>query len=311
VEGILQNVAFMPGQRVEAGELLLEIEPDQYRAALASAQAGLAQAEAVAGNAQRTLERNTALARQQSVSRAVLDDTQAAAEIAAADVAAARARLNVAELNLSYTRIEAPVAGEIGRVLFTRGNVVSPSSGTLARIVQLDPIRVVFSVSEAEMVTFRQQEGVNGPLDPRTLRLSLRLPNGTTYEQTGQVEYMASEVNPQTGTVPVRTIFANPGRVLVPNQSVNLSVLEETGVELPVVPQSAVLQDREGRFVFVVNTDNTVAMRRIVTSERVQSGWAVTEGLAGGERVVVQGTQRLSDGAEVAPVEGQPLGTQP
>src|SRR5690606_13106209 len=125
--------------------------------------------------------------------------------------------------------------------------------------------------------------------------------NGTVYQQPGRIEYMASEVDPQTATVAVRSIFPNPNRILVPNQTVILTIQEEAGPEQAVVPQTAVLQDQEGRFVFVLGADDTVSQRRIVTGERVQNGWAVEQGLDGGERVVVQGTQRLSEGMQVSP----------
>lgn len=307
VQGVLQAVAFQAGQPVAAGDLLFEIEPDRYQAAVESARARVAQAQAARQEAQRTLARNEELAEQQQVSRAVLDEARAAFEIAQADVAAAQAQLRAAELDLSYTRISAPIPGEIGRALVTRGNVVGPESGPLARIVQLHPIRVVFSVAEGMVVTLRQ-EAAGGEVDTGSIRFSLRLPNDTTYEQPGELEYVASEVDPQTGTVAVRTIFPNPDRLLIPNQFVTLLAEDEAVEERPIVPQTAVLQDRQGRFVFVLRDDNSVTQRRIATGARVDNGWAVTEGLEGGEPVVVQGVQRLSEGARVQPAQGQPVG---
>ena len=307
VEGILHTVAFQAGQRVAVGDLLFEIEPDRYQAAVESARAQVAQAEATRHEAQRTLARNEELAEQQQVSQAVLDEARAASEIARADVAAAQAQLRAAELDLSYTRINAPIPGEIGRALVTRGNVVGPESGPLARIVQLDPIRVVFSVTEGMIVSLRQQ-AAGGEVDTGSIAFTLRLPNDTTYERPGELEYVASEVDPQTGTVAVRTTFSNPERLLIPNQFVTLLVEDEAVEELPIVPQTAVLQDRQGRFVFVLRDNNTVTQRRIVTGARVTNGWAVTEGLEGGETVVVQGIQRLTEGARVQPAHGQPIG---
>jgi membrane fusion protein (multidrug efflux system) len=174
--------------------------------------------------------------------------------------------------------------------------------------VKLDPVRVVFSISEGFLVTLRQQEAQGGAIDPATLRLTLRLPNGTDYPERGAIEFVASEVDRQTGTVAVRATFPNPDRLLVPNQFVTLVVGAEEAPRLPVVPQSAVLQDREGRFVYVLGEGNAVAQQRIETGARVESGWAVTQGLSGGEQVVVQGIQRLSDGMVVQPSQGQPVG---
>lgn len=301
VNGALQQVMFEASQHVTEGQPLFQIAPEQYEAALAVAQAGVAQAEAAHNNAQRLLARNRGLTQQQAVSAAAMDEVAAAAEIATANLSAAQAQLQLAELDLSYTRIEAPIAGEIGQPLFTRGNLVGPNSGPLARLVQLDPIRVVFTVAEGELITLRQQSGQAGEIDPDSLTLTLRLPNGTNYGPSGHIEYVANEVDPRTATVAVRATFPNPDQLLVPNQTVILSIQEEAGAEQPVVPQTAVLQDQEGRFVFVLGADDTVTRRPITTGERVRNGWAVQEGLAGGERVVVQGTQRLSEGMQVNP----------
>ncbi len=312
VQGVLGSVAFEAGQMVQAGDLLFEIGPEQYQAAVDSAQAQLSRAEAARQDAQRTLARTQELAERQTAAQAELDQAQAAFDMANADVEVAQAALLTAELDLSYTRIASPTDGRIGRALYTRGNLVGPESGPLARIVQLDPVRIVFSVAEGLIVTLRQQEtNGGGAIDPNALRLTLRLPNDTEYQENGRIEYLESEVDPQTGTVAVRVIFPNPDQLLIPNQFVTLIAGEEEVPNLPVVPQSAVLQDREGRFVFVLSDGNTVSRQRIETGARVENGWAVTEGLSGGEPVVVQGIQRLSEGARVQPTEGQPVGDDP
>lgn len=312
VQGFLRTVDFEAGSMVEEGDLLFEIEPDQYQIAVASAEAQLSRAEAARLAAEQTLARTEELVQRQTVAQATLDDAQAAFDVASADVEVAQAALQAAELNLSYTRIAAPITGRIGRALYTQGNLVGPESGALARIVQLDPIRVVFSVTEGLVTTLRQQEAEGGgAIDPNALDLTLRLPNGTDYEQSGQIEYAENEVNPRTGTVAVRIIFPNPDHLLLPNQFVTLTARERDVPTLPVVPQTAVLQDREGRFVYVLGEDNTVSRRRITTGARVENGWAVTEGLSGGEPVIVQGIQRLSDGMAVQPSEGQPSQGQP
>ncbi|MEO3432262.1 efflux RND transporter periplasmic adaptor subunit [Inquilinus sp. CAU 1745] len=312
VQGFLRTVDFEAGSMVEEGNLLFEIEPDQYQIDVASAEAQLSRAEAARLAAEQTLDRTRELVQRQTVAQATLDDAQAAFDIAGADVEVAQAALRAAELNLSYTRITTPITGRIGRATYTQGNLVGPESGALARVVQLDPIRVVFSVTEGLVTTLRQQE-VEGPgaIDPNALNLTLRLPNGTDYEQSGQIEYIETEVNPRTGTVAVRITFPNPDHLLIPNQYVTLTVRESDVPALPVVPQTAVLQDRDGRFVYVLGEDNTVSQHRITTGARVENGWAVTEGLSGGEPVIVQGIQRLSEGMAVQPSEGQPSQGQP
>lgn len=311
VEGFLQTVAFDAGEAVETGDLLFEIEPDRYEAGVASARAQLSRAEASRTEAAQTLERTRVLVKRRTAAQATLDEAEAAFAVAAADVEAARAALRSAELDLSYTRIAAPIAGQIGRALYTRGNLVGPQSDPLARIIQLDPIRVVFSVSEGRLVTLRQQRSGSGAVDVEALRLMLRLPNGSEYPHNGRVEYAESEVDPQTGTVAIRLVFPNPDHLLLPNQFVTLLAREGEVPSLPVVPQTAVLQDRQGRFVYLLNDDSTVSQRRIETGARVENGWAVSAGLSGGETVVVQGIQRLSEGITVQPSEGQPVGGEP
>lgn len=300
VQGFLRRIAFEPGQAVAAGDLLFEIEPDQYQAELAAARAQLAQAEAASREAQRNLARTEQLARDQSVSQSVLDEARAGAEIAAADVQAAGARVRIAELNLSHSRITAPFDGQIGLNRFSVGTLVGPQSGALARLIQLDPIRVVFSVPETTVVTLQQQAGNGGRrADRSAYEPRLQLPNGTGYPHPGRIDYVSNEVDPSTGTLPVRVAFPNPDRLLIPNQFVTLAMHEAEAPERPVVPQSAVLQDREGRYVFVLQDDATVTVRRIRTGPRVEQGWAVEQGLMGGESVVVQGVQRLTEGLRV------------
>lgn len=311
VQGFLRSVAFEEGQVVKEGDLLFEIEPDLYEARLASARAEVSRAEASRLEAERSLARSRELAGRQTVARATLDEAQAAFDIAVANVEVARAALRSAELNLSYTRIHAPIDGQIGKAALTRGNLVGPEAGVLARLVSLDPIRVVFSMTEGLLVTLRQRMAGGNGLDPSALNLTLRLPNGTDYGHPGRLEYVENEVNPQTGTVAVRAVFPNPDHILIPNQFVTLSVREREVPRLPVVPQTAVLQDRDGRFVYVVGEDQTVSMRRIETGVRVADGWAVSEGLSGGEPVVVQGIQRLRDGLKVQPAQARPSGGAP
>lgn len=308
VTGFLRSVTFKDGQAVKAGDTLFEIEPDQLQASVASARAQVARAEATRKSSLASLERNRTLLARRTVAQATLDDAQAAFDVAAADVQVAEAALNSAELNLSYARITAPISGSIGRATFTVGNLVAPDSGVLARIVSLDTIRVAFAMTEGLLVTARQQQASGTTIDPGAFKLSLRLPNGTDYDMPGRIEFVENEVDPQTGTVTARAVFPNPHHILIPGQFVTLSIQEKEIPRLPVVPQTAVLQDRNGRFVYLLGPNNTVSQRHIDTGARVANGWAVTTGLNGGEQVVVQGIQRLADGMTVQPSEAQPAG---
>lgn len=308
VTGFLHSVDFKDGQAVKVGDTLFEIEPDQLDALVTSARAQVARAEATRGSAERTLTRNRDLFARRTVSQAALDEVQAAFDVAAADVQVAEAALHTAELNLAYARVTAPISGNIGRATFTTGNLVGPDSGSLARIVSLDTVRVAFAVTEGLLVTIRQQEASGSNIDPKMLKLSLRLANGTDYDATGRLEFVENEIDPQTGTVAARAVFPNPRHILLPGQFVTLYVQRKDAPSLPVVPQTAVLQDSEGRFVYLLGKNNVVSQRRIDTGARVGNGWAVNTGLNGGEQVVVQGIQRLAEGMTVQPSEGQPVG---
>lgn len=309
VEGFLQSIDFQPGQRVKANDLLFTIEPNQFQAQLASAQAELARAQATLTTASQSLQRTKELFGTRTISQAAMDKATEDFDIASANVTAAKATVSLAELNVSYTQIKAPIAGVISKSNFSVGSLINPSSGPLTRIVSLDPLRVAFSLAEGTLITFRQEQRF-GEMPPK-LDLALRLANGTIFKGTGRLEYVDSEVNPQTGTVTVRAIFDNPDHVLVPGQFVTLIAKEQDAPRLPVVPQIAVLRDKEGPYVYLLGADDTVSMRRIDLGTRIATGWAVTKGLSAGDQVVVQGVQRLREGIKVQPTEAMPAGDNP
>lgn len=302
-QGFLKKVAFEEGSHIKAGDVLFEIEPDQMDAIVLQARAQVARANAAQNAARQTLSRVGALASRNTVSQASLDDAQAAFDVASADVQAAEATLATALLNLSYTRITSPISGMIGRSVFSEGTLVGPNTGPLARVVELDPAQVVFSITDRTLTDLRQKAATGGALDPNSLAVSLTLPNGTRYQEHGRVSFIDNEVSPQTGTIAVRAVFRNPDQLLVPGQIVSVEILDENAAELPAVPLSAVLQDRQGQFVFVVDKDNKVARRPVVTGARVGNDWTVTDGLKPGETIVVEGLQRIADGSTVSPFD--------
>lgn len=298
IQGFIEEVLFTPGQMVKAGDQLFTIEPDQYNAEVSAAQASVAQAEAQRVRAQSEAARQQELVNRRATAEVNLEQAQADFRVAEANVTAAQAGLDLAEINQSYTTIVSPITGKIGRALITKGNFVGPSAGSLAQIVQLDPIRVVFSVPE-QLLLGMQQSGV-AKTGAETVTFNLMLANGTEYAQPGTLEYVDNQVDPATGSVAVRIVYQNLEAFLLPGQFVTMVIAEKDPKSLSVVPQTAVLQDREGRYVFVVKDDNTVAQTRITTGPRVETGWAVTEGLQGGEQVVIEGVQRPQNGMTVA-----------
>lgn len=300
VQGLLEKVAFVEGQDVKADDLLFTIEPDQYDAALMQAKAQQAGAEASLRNAQVTLDRRQELYKRQSGTRADLDQAIADHDAAAAAVESAKAAARTAELNQSYTRIVSPIAGRIGRTNFTTGNVVNPDSGALARVVQIDPIRVVFSVSERDFINVVKHsretalEQIKASFVP-----TLRLANGAIYADHGRIDFIDNEVDQATGTLPVRASFPNPAGVLLPGGTVSVRVQPTETRRMPLVPVQAVQENRQGRFVLVVGSDNRVEQRPIKTALQVGQNWAVEDGLRAGESVIVEGLQKVRPGAQV------------
>ena len=320
VTGFLEAIKFREGSPIKAGQTLYEIETAPYQAALAAAegqlaaaQASLAGAKAKLSNAQTELDRQLTLVQRGTVSQAVADQAQATRDQAAAEVQSAEAaiqqadaQIESAKINLSYTEIAAPISGQIGATTTTVGNLVGPDSGTLATLVQLDPIRVAFSVPEAAYINFLEATGGKAADGAALLTPQLTLANRKPYAPAGKIAFTSNRISEQTGTLVIYADFPNPDGMLLPGGFVSVSVSESKGQSLPVVPASAILQDRQGQYVFVLDADDKAEQRRIETGARVGPDYSVTSGLQQGETVIVQGLQKVVPGAEVAP---QPLPT--
>ena len=326
VEGFLEQVAFEQGRTVEKQQRLYQIEQAQYQAALANAEGQLAAAEAGLASAQATLadkqadfERFETLVKRGDTSqtnfdraRAQRDEAKANVENAKASIKQAQAAIKTAKINLGYTTIASPIAGRIGATNYTEGNLVNPSSGTLATVVQLDPIRAVFSIPSADFVRIQQRVADDGADHARDLFVPhLILPTGKTYDHQGKVSFADNRVNPATGTIPIYADFPNPDRLLLPGQFVTALVRTAETQQEPVVPAAAILRTREGEQVYLVGKDNRVEQRTIKTGIQVGTGYAVTSGLQSGEIVIVSGVQKVKPGMEVTPVkqsEAAPMG---
>ena len=303
VEGVLVDVNFREGDRVTQEDVLFLIESAPYQARVDADSARLQQADAELIRAGQHLKRLQG-ARPEAISATNLDDAVAAELIARAQVASARAALKVSQLNLAYTTITAPISGRIGRTTYTRGNLVGPSSQALARIVQTDPIRVVYSISENDLaaITAALHDTATG-VQSRLLAPRLCLAGADLLPEKGQVSFVDNQVNPATGTIAVRADFANPRGQLIPGQYATVLVREKEPKVKPVVPQAAVLVNQEGRFVLVVDAANKVESRPIVIGQAIDSLWVVESGLAPGEQVIVQGIQKVKPGQTVQVTE--------
>ncbi|WP_431324596.1 efflux RND transporter periplasmic adaptor subunit [Rhizobium sp. YTU87027] len=299
IEGFLDGRLFDEGQIVRKDQDLFLIDKRSLEISLQDAQASLASAQATLADAQRRRERNQSLS-SQTVSRATLEESQAAVETAQANVLSAQAQVGQAELNLSYTRITSPIKGRIGAAELSVGSFVSGSSSTLARVVEMDPIRVVFSLSDRSILDLRAAAGGASKDDlARKYAPTLRLSNGQQYSETGKIEFFGNEIDETTGTLAIRALFSNPENLLIPGQFVTVIISEAERKMRPVVPLGAVQQDREGKFVLLVDQEKRVALQRIKVSQQVDENWVVDEGLKGGENLIVEGLQNVSEGVAV------------
>lgn len=312
VEGFLEQVAFQEGQTVSNGTLLYIIEPAPYQAAVDGAKASLAGAQAKEREAQRALQRAQELRSRGNISQADVDQAQAAQETAQAEIMQAQANLWQAELNLGYTRISSPIDGRIGATAATQGNLVNASTGALATVVQIDPIRVVFSVSDRDLL-LTQQAAPGRPLTEAVNDFvpALRLADGSEYSEKGKISFVSNRIDPQTGTIPVYADFRNPNGFLVPGQYVTVLIRPARSEQQPVVPVAAIQQDQQGSYVLVLNDQNRVQRRPIEPGPQIDQQIAVRKGLEPGETIVVGGIQKVRPGMVVQPQPAPQTAEQP
>ncbi len=296
VEGFLEQVKFREGGNVNAGDLLYVIEQAPYQARVDVDKARLAQAKATLTKARQYLHRVRAVS-SGLVSAADIDNAVADELRASAQLQEAKADLELSELDLGYTMVRASIKGRIGRTAFTKGNLVEPDSGPLARIVQLDPIRVVYSISENDLAAVRAALGDTPPNKKKyTLIPRIKLPSGEILKTAGHVDFVDNIVDAKTGTIAIWAVFDNHDGLLLPGQYVTVLISRSQGKQLPMVPQAAVQEDHDGRYVLVVDSENRVIQLRITTGPVVGTQWAVESGLAAGEMVIVQGVQKVQPG---------------
>ncbi len=307
IEGFLQERNFREGQFVEAGSLMFRIEPDTFQAQVELARAGLAAAEALMDEADANLDRSLQLASRGNISQQSVDQAKAAARTTAADVLARTAELRQSEINLSYTEISTPISGRASREAYSVGNLVSPNSGVLATVTSLDPISVVFSISESDLIIAQLQRAKTGDTvnfrdEDSDVVPRIALPNGELYEHDGNVDFLGVEVDPLTGTVPVRATFANPDGLLLHGQFATIVLTSQEPENKIVIPVSAVQEDQAGAYVLVLSDDKLAEIRRIERGRTQEINLVVEQGLEEGEVVIVEGLQKIRPGVPVSPV---------
>ena len=298
VTGYLEDVLFKDGAYVKEGDVLYRIEPDTFQAAVQQAQGDLLKAQGNLANASAQLARTQELVKTDAASRALLDVRTAEQKSGQGAVIIADANLKTANVNLGYTEITAPISGEIGRTAVTKGNVVSPDSGPLTLIVSRDPMYVTFPVSQRIFLDIEAEETRRGKGAAQALKVGIRFSNGTRYDQTGRIDFVNVQVDRATDTVLVRAIIPNPDGRLVDGQLVRVSLEGDKPQEKVLVPQSALIVDQQGPYVFLV-ADGKAEVRRVKLGGESGSNAIVEEGLKGGEQVIVQGMETLRPGTAV------------
>ena len=299
VSAFVEKIDFKEGGAVKAGQTLFELQKGPYQAALDQAQGVLQSAEATLRNAQVIYQRDSQLTAGAVVSRAQIDTDAATRDADAANVTSARAGVETAAINLSYATIISPIDGRIGRAQYTVGNLVGPSTGALATVVQVDPIRVIFSVADSDIVGALQKTNKTQAQIDKSAVLHLQLPDGQPYGSSGAVEFIDNQVDPSTGTVTVWGHFANPQGLLIPGGFVTVQARRATPERRPLAPVQAVQNDKSGEFLLLVDADHKVRQQKITIGRQIGQDWIVTSGLSGGESVIVQGQQKVKAGQTV------------
>lgn len=301
VAGILQKRLFKEGSEVKEGQALYQIDPAVYEAAVASAKAELQRAQAVLYQTRLTANRYAQLVKTNAISKQNNDDAQAAYKQAQAAVAAAQAGLKNAQINLDYTTVRSPITGRIGRSLVTPGALLSAHQTQNMAVVQtLDPIYVDVTQSSKEILSLKKDIAA-GKLKTKggAIPVTLIMEDGSKYPQTGELTLSEVSVDPSTGTITLRAEFPNPDNILLPGMFVRTELPQGTMEKALLVPQRAVMRESNGTpYVYVVD-DGKIAIRRLVTHRTQAQDWIVEDGLKPGEKVVIEGLQRIRPGVPV------------
>lgn len=307
VTGIVKARLFTEGGTVQAGDVLYEIDPATYQAAVDSARANLARAEANLVVARLKAGRYADLVQTQAVSQQLYDEASALEKQAAADVQSARAALDQARIDLDYTRVQAPITGRIGRSTVTAGALVTANQvAALATVQQLDPIYVDLNQSSADLLRL-QHALASGHLQrgaDDTVPVTLQLEDGSAYPTPGRLAFSEVTVDPTTGSVTLRAVFPNPDGVLLPGMYVRARLAQGVQDDAIRVPHAAVSRTPRGEAqVYVVNAAGTVESRVVQAGQSGGGYWTVSAGLTAGERVIIEGLQYVQPGATVQAVE--------
>jgi len=317
VTGYLMRQAYQEGAFVRQGQLLFQIDPrpfqaalDQAKGQLAQAKASLANAEAVQGRTQLDVNRYGPLAREQAASQQDLDNAvqnnlaaKANIETAKAQIETDEAAVETAQINLDFTRLIAPIDGIAGQAQLQVGALVTPASGVVTTVSTVNPIKVFFTVSEGEWLEWRQRypSETSTEAAAKALHLQLILADGSTYPREGTFDFADRQVDVGTGAIRIAALFSNPDAILRPGGYARVRAVIRTERDALVVPQRAVSELQGSYQVAVVDRENKVSIRPVKVGDTSGSEWVISEGLKAGERVVAEGVQKVRPGMVVSP----------
>jgi membrane fusion protein, multidrug efflux system len=308
VTAFLEKRLFKEGAEVKANDRLYLLEQGPFEADLEAKKAQVAQLEATLGNAKLTADRQRTLLNGPAGLQANFDTAVSNQKSLEAQVEAAEAQVSFSQINLDYTDIRSPIDGKVDRTSVTEGNVVSPTSGVLTTIVSQDPMYVVFPVSVREALSLRDRYAAKG--GRKAVVISLRLPDGRIYNQTGHIDFASNSVTESTDTLLVRGEIANPplhsndsnpARELTDGELVTVLLEGAQPVQALAIPRAAVLSDQQGNYVLVVGSENKVEQHRVQLGQSSQTIASIMKGLSLGDKVIVEGLQRVKPGQVVEP----------
>ena len=313
VPGILLKRNFTEGGRVKQGQSLYTIDPAPFQAALARAEADVAGAAARLEQARRNAARLRPLLAEKAVSQKELDDALSAEAVGDADQKAARARLTQARLDLEYTRVEAPVSGQVSRSERSEGSYVPGPEALLTTVVQVDPMWVSFGIPDTEQARLRKEADAGRLALPKdgAFAVELRLADGGVYPRDGRLNFTDVRISTTTGTREARAEFPNPDGALRPGQFVRVVLKGATVPDAVTVPQRAVLEGPQGKFVYVVDQKSTAQPRPVEAGEWSGNAWLISAGLKAGEQVIVDGVMKIGPGAPVRVAAPKPAADKP
>ncbi len=310
VEGFLESINFIEGSRVKKGQLLYTIDPKPFMEKVVAKESMVAQAQTMLAQNESDLKRVIPLAKLDAVSERELDMAKAKRDAAISSLDAARAELKIAQINLGYTKVYAPINGVIGKTMAQVGEFVgkTPNPVILNTVSEIKNIKVQFFLSENEYLyvarSFKKNrnsrvkdEEVKGP------ELQLLLSDGSTYEEKGKIDFIDRNIDPTTGSILIQATFPNEDGLLRPGQFARIKVKVKTEKDALMVPQKCVTELQGQYSVFVVNEENKVVAKQVKTAEKIGSFWIIKEGVKSGDQVVLEGLQKIKSGMEVIPVE--------